>query len=240
MSHVDIDAPSGTRVAPSTRRRTVDTSRSLRWLGQTSGMHRTLRAAAVVAFIGVAAALVATVVGVVLADIYRPHAPGVPTAELPSALRRSDQWTDWHRIVGAALVVAAIVALVLVIALVARREVTDKRTALLIGAATVAALMSVVTGITRPLVEWDQLALWSVTVGSEIDGYWTAAFGDDVRFVLMGNTEVSQGEYGAVLIAHLAAPAVAAAALLLVGTVLVRRRAEGVTSKWCRPHRSHA
>jgi hypothetical protein len=51
-----------------------------------------------------------------------------------------------------------------------------------------------------------------------------------VRFVLVGNTEVSQGEYGAVLIAHLAAPAVAAAALLLVGTALVRRRTDYATS----------
>jgi hypothetical protein len=194
-------------------------------------MHRTWRAAVVVAFVGVAAALVATVVGLVLADIYRPHAPGVPVAELPSALRRSDQWTDWHRIIGAALVAAAIVALALVIPLVARGEDSGKRKGLLIGAAAVAALMSVVTVITRSLVEWDQLALWSVTVGSDIDGYWTAAFGDDVRFVLMGNTEVSQGEYAAVLIAHLATPAVAAAALLLLGTALLRRRAVGVTSE---------
>lgn len=194
-------------------------------------MHRTWRVAVVVALIGLATALLATVVGLVLADIYRPHAPGVPSAELPSALRRSDRWTDWHRIIGAALVAAAIVALASVIALVARREVAGKRKALLIGAAVVAVLMSVVTVITRPLVEWDQLALWSVTVGSDIDGYWTAAFGDDVRFILMGNTEVSQGEYGAVLVAHLAAPAVAAAALLVLCTALVRRRADGVTSE---------
>ena len=85
--------------------------------------------------------------------------------------------------------------------------------------------------MTRPLVEWDQLAIWAVTVGSDIDGYWTAAFGGDVRFVLMGNTEVSQGEYGAVLIIHLAAPAVTAIALLVVGTALVRKREDDATSE---------
>ncbi|MGQ0433678.1 MAG: hypothetical protein ACT452_14865 [Microthrixaceae bacterium] len=194
-------------------------------------MHRIWRAAVVIAFIGVAAALVATVAGLVLADIYRPHAPGFPVAELPDPLRRSDQWTDWHRIVGAVLVVAAVVSLALVVALPARGKAAGRRKVLLIGVAAVAALTSVVTVITRPLVEWDQLALWSVTVGSDIDGYWTAAFGEDVRFVLMGNVEVSQAEYGTVLIAHLAAPAVAAGALLLIGLALVRRREDDVTSE---------
>lgn len=195
-------------------------------------MHRTWRAAVAFSFIGVAAALVATVVGLVLADIYRPHAPGVPTAELPSAVRRSDQWTDWHRTSGAALVIAAMVALALVIPLVAPSRATGRRTALVIGAAAVATVMSVVTVITRSLVEWDQLALRSVTVGSDIDGYWTAAFGDDVRFVLLGGTEVSQGAYGVVLVAHLAAPALAAAALLVLGMALVRRgEGDEVTSE---------
>jgi len=91
--------------------------------------------------------------------------------------------------------------------------------------------MSVVTMITRPLVEWDQLALRAVTVGSDVDGYWTAAFGDDVRFVLTRSTEVSQREYGAVLITHLAAPVVAAIALLIVGAVVRRVPAERVTGE---------
>jgi nitric oxide reductase large subunit len=149
-------------------------------------MDRMWRAAVVVvAFIGVAAALVATVAGLVLADTYRPHAPGFPVAELADPLRRSDQWTDWHRIIGAVLVVAAVASLALVVALAARGKAAGRRKVLLIGAAAVAALTSAVTVITRPLVEWDQLALWSVTVGSDIDGYWTAAFGEDVRFVLV-------------------------------------------------------
>lgn len=195
-------------------------------------MHRPRRAAVVVAFLGLATALVATVAGLVLADIYRPHAPGVPSAELPSALRRSDRWTDWHRISSAALVIAATVVLALVVALVIRGQVGGRRrNALLLGAAAVATLMSVVTVLTRPLVEWDQLAIWAVTVGSDIDGYWTAAFGGDVRFVLMGNTEVPQGEYGAVLIVHLVAPAIAAMALVVLGVTLVRRRGHDVQTE---------
>ena len=206
------------------------TPRSLRRPRQTAGMHRTQRAAVVVAFIGLTAALATTAAGLVLADIYRPHAPGVPSAELPSALRHSDRWTDWHQISSAALVVAAIVVLALVIAVV-RGQVGRGRKVLLLGAGVVAVVGSVVTMMTRPLVEWDQLAIWAVTVGSDIDGYWTAAFGGDVRFVLMGNTEVSQGEYGAALIIHLAAPAVTAIALLVVGTALVRKREDDATSE---------
>ena len=84
--------------------------------------------------------------------------------------------------------------------------------------------MGVVNVITKPAVEWDQLALSSVTVGSNIDGYWPAAFGDDVLFVLIGDVEVSQGEYGAVLIAHLAAPVVTGILFIFLGTAVRRAR----------------
>ena len=82
------------------------------------------------------------------------------------------------------------------------------------------------TVITRPLLAWDQLALRSVTIGSDIDGYWTAAFGDNVRYVLRQNSEISQRQYGAVLITHLASPVVAATAFLFLAMVLIHRRAD--------------
>ena len=87
--------------------------------------------------------------------------------------------------------------------------------------------MSLVTVISRPAVEWDQLALSSVTVDSDIDGYWTAAFGDDVLFVLIGDVEVSQGDYGAVLVAHLAAPFVTGIMFILLGTAVRHARDNG-------------
>jgi hypothetical protein len=169
-------------------------------------------------------AVVAAIVGFILADAYIPHSPGAVVAQLSAPVRRSDRWTDWHRATSWVLVLAAVISLALVVAIVARGWSIASRNVTVIGAAIVAVVMSVVTVITRPLVEWDQLALSSVTVGSDIDGYWNAAFGDDVLFVLIGGSEVSQGEYGAALVTHLAAPVIAASALLVVGAAVGRRR----------------
>ena len=63
------------------------------------------------------------------------------------------------------------------------------------------------------LVRWDQIALRSVTVGENHAGLWKAATLDDVRFLLVGGTEVSQRSYLVALLVHLAAPVVAALAL---------------------------
>jgi quinol-cytochrome oxidoreductase complex cytochrome b subunit len=40
------------------------------------------------------------------------------------------------------------------------------------------------------LLPWDQLSLWAVTVGTNMMGY-TPVFGNQVRFVLLGTTEIS-------------------------------------------------
>ena len=53
------------------------------------------------------------------------------------------------------------------------------------------------------LLPWDQLGLWAVTVGTnDIDGAWFAAFSRDVRFILIGGTEVTQGAYRLWLLVH--------------------------------------
>ena len=39
------------------------------------------------------------------------------------------------------------------------------------------------------LLPWDQLALWAVTVGTNMMGY-TPVFGDQVRFALLGGSEI--------------------------------------------------
>lgn len=189
-------------------------------------MHRTRGAAVAAAFVGVALALAAAFVGFVLADIYQPHAPGAVAAELPEPVRRSDRWSDWHRTTSVLLLVAAAVSGALVAAGIVRGKRVAKRQVLAIAAATGAVVMSVVTIITGPLVEWDQLALRSVTVGSGVDGYWTAAFGDDVLVVLLDDAEVSQREYSAVLVTHLAAPVVGACSLLVLGMAVVGRARE--------------
>ncbi|MGH9031984.1 MAG: hypothetical protein ACRDZV_07615, partial [Acidimicrobiia bacterium] len=39
------------------------------------------------------------------------------------------------------------------------------------------------------LVEWDELRLWAVTVGTDMMGF-TPVFGDDVRYVQLGSTRL--------------------------------------------------
>lgn len=75
---------------------------------------------------------------------------------------------------------------------------------------------------TRSLVQWDQLALWAVTVGGDLDGYWPAV-GDGVRFVLVAGTEVDPGEYGVLLAVHLVAHVVGLAAAVGAAVTLVGR-----------------
>ncbi|HEX5587957.1 MAG TPA: cytochrome b N-terminal domain-containing protein [Acidimicrobiia bacterium] len=55
---------------------------------------------------------------------------------------------------------------------------------------SVAAIAGVVTG---PMLQWDQLALWAVTVGREhLDGvFWS----DSVKYILRGSHEVGLSEF---------------------------------------------
>ena len=82
--------------------------------------------------------------------------------------------------------------------------------------------MAVLTLLTRPLVQWDQLALWAVTTGSGMSGYWYAGFDNGVRFVLVGNTEVTQGQYAPMLLMYLIAPMLGAVALIITTVQLAR------------------
>ncbi|MGH2781055.1 MAG: hypothetical protein ACRDLA_06510, partial [Thermoleophilaceae bacterium] len=185
-----------------------------------------------VALIGVVAAAVAAASGIVLADIYRPSAPGASISDLPPGARRSVRWTDWHRGASGVLVVAAALSLVLLVALHYRGRTSMIRKPLVV-ASIVAVVVGVVTVITRPLVEWDQLGLWSVTVGAGVDGYWFAGFGEDVRFLVVGSSEVSQAEYVPALIAHLIAPMLGAVSLLFLVAALARAQAEPPAGEGC-------
>ena len=50
-------------------------------------------------------------------------------------------------------------------------------------------LLTLLLSFTGYLLPWDQLALWAVTVGTNMMGY-TPVFGTQVRFVLLGGTEI--------------------------------------------------
>jgi len=51
-------------------------------------------------------------------------------------------------------------------------------------------LLTLLLSFTGYLLPWDQLALWAVTVGTNMMGY-TPVFGSQVRFVLLGSKEIS-------------------------------------------------
>jgi quinol-cytochrome oxidoreductase complex cytochrome b subunit len=49
--------------------------------------------------------------------------------------------------------------------------------------------LTLLLAFTGYLLPWDQLALWAVTVGTNMMGF-TPVFGDQVRFILLGQTEI--------------------------------------------------
>lgn len=70
---------------------------------------------------------------------------------------------------------------------------------------------------------WDVLGLWAVTVDNDYRGVLRAPFADTVRFVLIGGTELTQGEYRTRLVGHVA---VAVLAVVLVAMVAAYPRLE--------------
>ena len=51
-------------------------------------------------------------------------------------------------------------------------------------------LLTLLLSFTGYLLPWDQLALWAVTVGSNMAAY-TPVFGDQVTFVLVGGVQIT-------------------------------------------------
>ena len=153
--------------------------------------------------VGMVAAVATAALGVTLAFVYRPTAD----ASLLGLL---------HTVTTVVLIAAAATAAAGVVLLLVRSDAdwamaqVRSGRAGIVGAAVIAA---VATQVTRGLVEWDQIAFWSVRVGTQLSGYWLAAFDDDIHLLLVDGAEVSQGAYGAALAVHLLAPCIAGAAL---------------------------
>ncbi len=181
-------------------------------------------------------ALAAAVAGLVLADIYRPVAAASWTdvAALDAEVRRSESVSSLHLGATVLYLGATVAATVLVARVVTQRDGPAVRRAVVFVALAAATATAVLTLLSRALVEWDQLALWTVTVGTDISGYWSAAFDDIVRFVLFFDNmepshspqpgqwvigrprEVSPDQYRTALFVHLGAPVAGAVALAVV------------------------
>ena len=81
------------------------------------------------------------------------------------------------------------------------------------------AVTALAASFTGFLLPWDQLALWAVTVGSNVRGY-NVLFDSSVRFVLIGGFELEPGTVIRWLLVH----ALVLGPLLVVLVVLAWRR----------------
>jgi hypothetical protein len=176
---------------------------------------------------GVSAVLLLAVAGfgALLTWRYRPAFPtfagpdGSSTGTLSFILPEGSRWSRYlvgrHR---EALLVAS-VSTVVWSAITIRRMVSSRpaslRRAITGAAALLVPLLTLLTWFSWNLVEWDQLGLWAVTAGKDYNGLWPAAFDDDVRFVMVGGSEVNQSTFTIWVVIHLIAPMIALFALVV-------------------------
>ncbi len=154
------------------------------------------------ATVGALALAVLLLTGVWLTRYYRPS-PGL--GELAHRYPGIAIAIGVHRAAAGTLLLAAGVLLGVRVATAVRRAAP----------AALAVLATVALVVTGRRLAWDALALWAVTVNSDVSGMLFAAFDPRVRFVLRAGTgEISPATFRLGLGAHtLALPAVLAVAL---------------------------
>lgn len=89
-------------------------------------------------------------------------------------------------------------------------------------AALAVPILALVASISGYLLPWDQLAFWAVDVDTDLRGM-SAAFSDQIRFVLIDGTEISQTTLQRWYVVHIAI-AVGLAVTLIPGLLAWRRR----------------
>jgi quinol-cytochrome oxidoreductase complex cytochrome b subunit len=162
---------------------------------------------------------VLVVTGVVLAFRYQPSVSGAfanVAAGAPHVSAHSQARTV-HRVAALALIPAfgglAIAAAGLALV---RHRAWRLVPVVVAGIGVVAAFLS---GVVLP---WDQLAINRVTVGTNIiRGYGTILFGHDVKYVLVGNTEIGPSNFARWFWVHV----VVTALIIVVSLVIVARHA---------------
>jgi quinol-cytochrome oxidoreductase complex cytochrome b subunit len=161
---------------------------------------------------------VLVVTGVVLVFRYQPSVSGAfanVAAGVPHVSAHSQARTV-HRVAALALIPAfgglAIAAAGLALV---RHRAWRLVPVVVAGIGVVAAFLS---GVVLP---WDQLAINRVTVGTNIRGYGTILFGHDVKYVLVGNTEIGPSSFARWLWVHV----VVTVLIIVVSLVIVARHA---------------
>jgi quinol-cytochrome oxidoreductase complex cytochrome b subunit len=177
----------------------------------------------VLAWTVVAFVVVLAVTGAYLVVDYRPKpvqawGPGIGEADggptFAGLVRTAHRWTALI----AVLPSLALAAVAFAEAMARWRGPRRRRTGSVAGPAiAVTVIVAVASGFLLP---WDQLALWSVTVGRNDAGYrWL--LDDEVRFVLQHGAEVSVASMRTAFVVHVL---VVSAVLVASLGALVRRR----------------
>ena len=169
---------------------------------------------------------VLVVTGIALFFLYRPTTrqawPGILTESYDWDVRVSSALRLIHRL---AAWLAVLTAVATGVALAIRRPETASRWAgpVLGAGIPITTLAAFFTGLLLP---WDQLALWAVTVGSNVRGY-RVLFDPVVRFVLIGGVEISRHTLIWWLLVHTLLLGSALVALVVLGW---RRKRAGVAA----------
>ena len=153
--------------------------------------------------------MVLLVSGLILVFRYVPPGPKHPRT-VPQVV---------HRWASTLFVLAALATLVLTIAVSLERRLRRGVPAWALG--SVLFVVASAASFTGYLLPWNQLALWAVTVGTDMRGYRAILHSGSVRFVLLDGAEVGRATLVRWFWVH---TAVIPSLLLVIGWLLARRR----------------
>jgi quinol-cytochrome oxidoreductase complex cytochrome b subunit len=148
--------------------------------------------------------VVLAVSGLWLVFYYRPSSAaawGNPPVHLHHAVSAVGAIRLVHRLTAALAIPTSIVAAALVVIEARTRHSGWRKGRAAVVAGPGLAILALAASFTGYLLPWDQLALWSVTVGSDLRGY-PAAFGGRVQFVLIGGSAITKATLWRWFIVH--------------------------------------
>lgn len=167
--------------------------------------------------------LVLLVTGVILFFTYRPSGSSawgeVFGDDLESSVDLARATTTTHRLAAQIAVATAIAAGVLLVV-----EKRPQPSRLDIAVAIGLPAVVVVGSFTGPLLPWDQLGLWAVTVGTDMRGYRPLFDDDQIRFAILDGAQIAPSTIVRWLLVHTIAVGAALAALLTIAWHRTSRR----------------